>query len=194
MPPPKSEVPATKISTAQPAASPHGTVSIFLSAGPEPDKQGLGAVYPLITHASGGREIKAKMFTERLLVSRAIGKSDQLTLRFLGSLLLVEFLVRWNQECEIGIIHTALLKHLGSPWPFHANWSFLTVELARNELTAALDNTGIFGETKNAPAPWFILQCDKLAAESSLWQWNPRIAKTVRRPKSGTSASEAPTA
>src|ERR1700674_140337 len=77
------------------------TVSIFLQAGPEPDKQGLGAVFPRITHKSGGREIAVQLFTERLLVSRAITNGDQLTLRFLGSLLFVEFLVKWDQSREI---------------------------------------------------------------------------------------------
>jgi hypothetical protein len=53
-------------------------VSIFLAAAPDPEKQGLGAVFPRVTHMSGGREIGIKLFTERLLVSRAFGKSDQL--------------------------------------------------------------------------------------------------------------------
>jgi hypothetical protein len=78
------------------------SVSIFLAASPEPDKQGLGAVFPWITHMSGGREIGVKLYTERLLVSRAIGKSDQLGLRFIASLLLVEFFVQsqWSNSIE----------------------------------------------------------------------------------------------
>ena len=73
-------------------------VSIFLAAAPDPEKQGLGAVFPRVTHMSGGREIGIKLFTERLLVSRAIGKSDQLGLRFIASLLLVEFFVQSQLE------------------------------------------------------------------------------------------------
>ena len=120
------------------------TVSIFLQAGPEPDKQGLGAVFPRITHKSGGREIAVQLFTERLLVSRAITNGDQLTLRFLGSLLFVEFLVKWNESREISAIRDSITNRLGGPWSFHANWTFLTSELARNDLTASLEKTGIF--------------------------------------------------
>ena len=38
-------------------------VSIFLAAAPDPEKQGLGAVFPRVTHMSGGREIGIKLFT-----------------------------------------------------------------------------------------------------------------------------------
>ena len=60
-------------------------------------------MFPRVTHMSGGREIGIKLFTERLLVSRAIGKSDQLGLRFIASLLLVEFFVQsqWSNSIEI---------------------------------------------------------------------------------------------
>lgn len=155
---------------------------MFLSAGPEPDKQGLGAVYPLVTHASGGREVKIKLFTERLLVSRAISKADQLTLRFLASLLLVEFFVRWNQSRELSVIQSTLIERLGGPWPFNANWSLLTVELARHELSAGLDKTGIFGGAKTV-TPWFSLECPNLSQPSTLWQWNPEIPKQAKRGK-----------
>jgi hypothetical protein len=127
---------------------------------------------------SGGREIGIKLFTERLLVSRAIGKSDQLGLRFIASLLLVEFFVQspWSNSIEISAIRDALLAQLGGPWPFNANWSFLSGELARNELTAGLEKTGVFSGAKTVAAPWswFRLECD-LPTASTIWQWNPAL-------------------
>jgi hypothetical protein len=152
------------------------SVSTFLVAAPDPEKQGLGAVFPRVTHMSGGREIGIKLFTERLLVSRAIGKSDQLGLRFIASLLLVEFFVQspWSNSKEISAIRDALLTRLGGPWPFNANWSFLSGELARNELTAGLEKTGVFSGAKTVAAPWFRLECD-LPTASTIWQWNPAL-------------------
>jgi hypothetical protein len=125
---------------------------------------------------SGGREIGIKLFTERLLVSRAIGKSDQLGLRFIASLLLVEFFVHspYSSSIEISAIRDALLTQLGGPWPFKANWSFLSGELARNGLTAGLEKTGVFSGAKTAAAPWFRLACD-LPTASTIWQWNPAL-------------------
>ena len=133
-------------------------------------------MFPRVTHMSGGREIGIKLFTERLLVSRAIGKSDQLGLRFIASLLLVEFFVQspWSNSKEISAIRDALLTQLGGPWPFNANWSFLSGELARNELTAGLEKTGVFSGAKTAAAPWFRLECD-LPTTSTIWQWNPAL-------------------
>jgi hypothetical protein len=159
------------------------TVSIFLEARPVPEKQAIGAVFPRVTHMSGGREIGIKLFTERLLVSRAIGKVDQLGVRFFASLLFVEFLVmsRWSNTREISAIRDSLLTQLGGPWQFNANWSFLAAELARNELTAGLDKTGVFPGAKTAAAPWFRLECE-LPTESTLWQWNPALKRDVRAP------------
>jgi hypothetical protein len=173
------------------ATQQRGAVSIFLAASPEPDKQGLGAVFPRITHKSGGREIAIQLFTERLLVSRSITKGDQLTLRFLGSLLLVEFFVRWNTSREIAAMGDALIKHLGGPWSFRANWSFLTVELARNDLTGGLEKTGIFASAKapKTPQSWFSLQCDGLPTESTLWQWNSALERPNRKRGSGSPAT-----
>ena len=133
-------------------------------------------MFPRVTHMSGGREIGIKLFTERLLVSRAIGKSDQLGLRFIASLLLVEFFVQspWSNSIEISAIRDALLTQLGGPWPFNANWSFLSGELARNELTAGLEKTGVFSGAKTVAAPWFRLECD-LPTTSTIWQWNPAL-------------------
>jgi hypothetical protein len=130
-------------------------------------------VFPRITHMSGVREIGVKLYTERLLVSRAIGRSDQLGLRFIASLLLVEFFVQpqWSNSIEFRNSRRAS-KQLGGPWPFNANWSFLNGELARNELTAQLDKTGVFPGAKTAAAPWFRLECD-LPTTSTIWQWNP---------------------
>jgi hypothetical protein len=162
-----------------------GFVSVFLQAGPEPDKQGLGAVFPRITHKSGGREIAVQLFTERLLVSRAITNGDQLTLRFLGSLLLFEYFARWNQSPEISAIRESLTKRLGGPWSFRANWTFLTSELARNDLTANLETTGIFASAKapKTPQPWFSLECEGLLDPSTLWQWNAALSRPAKREK-----------
>src|SRR5260370_29976086 len=48
------------------------------------------------------------------------------------------FRAGFHCQIEISAIRDALLTQLGGPWPFNANWSFLSGELTRNELTAGL--------------------------------------------------------
>jgi hypothetical protein len=81
-----------------------------------------------------------------------------------------------SRTWEIADILDGVIKHLGGPWPFRANFTFLACELAKSDLTAGIDK--VF-EAK-APIHWFTLECE-LTPEASFWQWNPAISKPQKK-------------
>jgi hypothetical protein len=156
------------------------TVAVHLNIVSEPTRDGLGAAWPMDTRESSGtRAIGVSLYREILLVSRALSKGDQLTLRFLASLLLCEFLIasRVSHLREIQDILEGLEKKLGGPFDFRSNFSHLSTILARNEMTAKIDS--VFS---GKPFVWFTLECD-LCPVSTLFQWNGAIRKPDRTKK-----------
>jgi len=146
-------------------------VLIYLQSAPEPDRGGIGAVFPRITRDSS-RQIQVKLYAQNLLVSRAIARSDLLLVRFLGSTLLWEFFSRYGKagrNPELFAIRSGLIARLGGPWKHHVNLTFLTADLAKNELSSKLEPTGVFAGAK-APKdcqPWFSFACEVLEPSSS---------------------------
>jgi hypothetical protein len=118
-------------------------------------------------------------------------KQDQLTLRFVASLLVSEYFV-YSSACrrpEVRSIGDALRKILGTPFSFADNLTFLACELARHDMST-LDKTGLF-DGKSTGEPWLTIGCD-LPIESNIWQWNPKLerpdkkAKKLVTPEGGT--------
>jgi hypothetical protein len=112
-----------------------------------------------------------------LIVGRSIAKSDELALRFLGSILLVEMLYcsRVSGNAEMREVMSGLKAMLGGPWEFGANLSFLTTRLACHEATGV----GKLLESKRV-IPWFTIPCQGPKA-SGFWQWNAAIQKPVKK-------------
>jgi hypothetical protein len=188
---PKIVVPPAKI---QPAEVPKpeaklvpSKVSVYLQVIEAPAKLGLGQAFLMDARRTGiGRAIGLTLFKERLLISRALSKGDQLTIRFAASLILAEFLVysRASNLREINLINRALIQQLGGPWPFSDNLTFITCELCRNEITS-LDKLGLF-EAKPTSNPWMVLENVPLYEVSPLWQWNLAAEKPVKKEKKST--------
>jgi hypothetical protein len=164
-------------------------IQIYLQSGPEPDRGGIGAVYPRITR-DGSRQIQVKLYAHNLLVSRAIARSDLLLIRFLASTLLWEFFSRYGnngRSPELFGIRSGLIARLGGPWEDYVNLTFLTAELAKNELSSKLEPCGIFACAK-APKdcqPWFSFGCERLPEPSTLWQWNPQLQRPAAKVATG---------
>jgi hypothetical protein len=110
----------------------------------------------------GGQEIYYGLHSLFLQRQAVFLNLDPLLFRFRAGF-------HWSNSKEISAIRDALLTQLGGLWPFKANWSFLSGELARNELTAGLEKTGVFSGAKTVAAPWFRLECD-LPTTSTIWQ------------------------
>jgi hypothetical protein len=162
--PPAKPIPVDKIAT---------TVAVHLEIATAPDRDGLGAAWAIDTRESAGRVIGVSLYSELLLVSRALAKGDTLVLRYLASLVLCEFFIasRVSHMKEIQDILAALEASLGGPWKFRSNFSHLSTVLARNELTAKIEP--VF-EKKSFH--WLSIPC-ALRKKSSLHQWNAELVK-----------------
>jgi hypothetical protein len=156
-------------------------VAVTFEIASDPTRGGLGAAWLHNIRENGpGRVIGVSLYRERVLVSRALSKGDTLLLRFLASLIFCEFLLdsRISKTWEAQDILKGLVRHLGGPWSFRVNFSFLATELAKNDLTATLDK--ILNAT--TATPWFNIDC-QLPAESRLWQWNAGLPKPEYKKK-----------
>jgi hypothetical protein len=175
--PAKAETPAVK-----PVDLVSAKVSVYLSIVPSPAKLGLGQAFLKDTRETGGRAIGLTLFPERLLVSRALAKADQLMIRFCASLLLAEFLVYSPiaRLREIAMIGEALRQKLGAPFPFVDNLTFLACELARHEMTS-LDTMRLFDTKPAQDQSWLVLEAC-LPKTPTVWQWNPKLEKPTKKP------------
>jgi hypothetical protein len=169
-PPPIKPIPVDRVAT---------TVAVHLEIASEPDRDGLGAAWALDTRESGGRAIGVSLYSELLLVSRALSKGDTLLLRFLASFVVSEFLIasRVSHLKEIQDILDGLETALGGPWKFRSNFSHLSTVLARNDMTAKIEP--VF---ERKAFHWLSIPC-ALRPKSSLHQWNKEIAKPVWKTK-----------
>jgi hypothetical protein len=154
-------------------------VGVFLEVASD-EREGLGAAFLRVSRDAGTREIGISLFHDRLIVGRSIAKSDELALRFLGSILLVEMLYcsRVSGNAEMREVMTGLKAMLGGPWEFGANLSFLATQLAKHEATSL----GKLLESPKSVIPWFQIPYQG-PAKSAFWQWNSAILKPERPAK-----------
>jgi hypothetical protein len=155
------------------------TTHVYLSAGTD-TRTGLGAAYLRVSKYTGGKELGVTLFTDRLLVSRAIQKSDALLVRHLASLLLLECLCasRLAGAIETKAILEGLKAMLGSPWDHPVNISFLTARLSEHEASAA--GVQLLLETPNRVVPWLAIPYQG-PTNSGFWQWNAQLEKPAKK-------------
>jgi hypothetical protein len=191
--PPKIVAPQLPVPTkpkAQTVASPPGptkvscTIGVFLEVVSD-TREGLGSAFLRVSRGVGAREIGISLIQERLLVSRSLNKSDELVLRHLGSLLLVEMLYcsRVSGSAEIRDVVSGLKIMLGGPWAFGANLSFLATQLAKHEAT----ELGKLLESPKSVIPWFQIPYQG-PATSAFWQWNAAIERPKKKENNGQAA------
>jgi hypothetical protein len=165
-------------------------VSIFLQVISAPEKLGLGQAYLADTRKSGtGRIIGLTLFQERALIAQALEKQDEAIIRFVASVLLIELLTysKTGRHPEVNAIGKALKQRLGvDSWGFGPNLTCLAIQLAQHEMTA-LDKLGLFEPpAPNMGIPWITLEDVQLPVESTVWQWNAKLERPERKPKTVT--------
>jgi hypothetical protein len=153
-------------------------VDIYLEVQSRPQHQGLGAVYPT-SKKDGARAVYVDLFRERPVVEQALARGDLTGLRFLASLLLIEWLLRSGsaKTADIAELWKEMVIRLGGPFPFWTNVSFWACQLAGHELTAKIEGVG------EKAILWFSVVGAKLPTPSRMWQWNKDLAKPEKKPK-----------
>src|ERR1700730_6944027 len=94
------------------------TIEVYLEVATKPERGGLGVVFALDMRKRGGRAISVALYRERALVARSLETADHPLLRFLASLLLIEFFARSRHVAEITTIASALEKCIGGSLRF----------------------------------------------------------------------------
>jgi hypothetical protein len=117
---------------------PSAFIELFLQTVTEIEQDGLGAAFMRPTRDRGQeRQFVIKLFDHDPLVARAVKQRDDMTLRFLGSLMFCELLQtsRRRDNADFKAIKRDLTVLLGGPWDFYASVSFYTALLGRHEIT-----------------------------------------------------------
>jgi hypothetical protein len=103
-------------------------------------------------------------------------------LRFLTSLLLIEWLLRsgCNRNLDVVELWKALVIRLGGPFDFWTNVTFWASTLAVSDLTSKIEGIG------EKAILWFSVEEAKLPTPSRMWQWNAALEKPQKKAKAAT--------
>jgi hypothetical protein len=127
---------------------------------------------------AGQRTIRIRLCQEHLMVSRALQRADNLTIRFLAALSLVEFCAFWNSARDGASVRNELKRLAGFTAGDRAWGSSFASGLAISEPMRVVDTLPIFGRTP-APGPHELFSVEVAQrSPSDIRNWQARNGQT----------------